>query len=303
MRNKTLFLLVACVCGTVAAIGASQYIQANSSNTSVQMVEIIVATQEIEEQGEITAEKLRLEQWPADKVPKGASADLKAFEGRFARQPIFSGEPIIDIKLMNEKDDVIVPKGYSVVSMPADRDGTVNLVRQGDRVDVRGFFEKGNMFARDTSLVVLSGVKVFAIDGQTRFDPEEKRKSNARNLQLLIRKADEDAWSFARKYGEISLTLGSPSAEDSDVPVEQASATAKKFMADLIAYREERERQRKLALEEEDREADLAATYSAPVETSKKKKKKKLNSQCTTSGPMARRRNTPSSKVRVCQRY
>lgn len=250
MRNKSLFLLVACVCGTIAAIGASQYMQAHSGNGSVEMVEIFVTTQAIDEQEELTADKLRLEQWPADKVPQGSSADLAAFEGRFARQPFYAGEPVLDLKLMNEKEDIIVPKGYSVVSMPADRDGTVNLVRQGDRVDVRGFFEQGDTFARDTTLIVLSGVKVFAIDGQTKDDPEAPRTRSPKNLQLLIRKADEDAWSFAQRYGEISLTLGSPSPEDENVPEGEASPTAQKFLTDLENYRQERERLRKLALEQ-----------------------------------------------------
>ncbi|TWU02772.1 Flp pilus assembly protein CpaB [Stieleria varia] len=282
MRNKTLFLLIACVCGTVAAIGASQYMQANNGASTVAMVDIFVTTQAVEEQEEITADKLRLEQWPADRVPAGASSDLKSFEGRFARQPLYAGEPVLDIKLMNDKQDIIVPRGYRVVSMPADRNGTVNLVRQGDRVDVRGFFEQGDTFAQDTSLVVLSGVKVFGIDGKTKFDPDEKRTGTAKNIQLLIRQSDEDAWSFAQQYGEISLSLGSPSADEADIADGEASPTAKKFLNDLREYRQERERQRQLALAEQTKEDAPAKVAAKPA------KKQEYEFKITKLGPDGR---------------
>ena len=84
MRNKSLFLLLACVCGTIAAIGVSQWMSA--ANSGAKLVEIFVTTQAIGEQEEITPDKISLEEWPADKVPAGSTADLSALEGRFAKQ-------------------------------------------------------------------------------------------------------------------------------------------------------------------------------------------------------------------------
>ncbi|MEL6104698.1 MAG: Flp pilus assembly protein CpaB [Planctomycetota bacterium] len=257
MRNKSLFLLLAGVCGTIAAVGVGQWMQNAQGTASIEMVEILVTTQAISAEEEITPDKLRLEKWPVDRVPQGASMELTQFEGRFAKVPLFEGEPMLDQKLMDEVADMVVPKGYTVVSLPAGRDGTVNLVRPGDRVDIRGFFAEG-VFPRDTVLGVLTGVKVYAIDGVTKFDPEEKRSRTARDIQLLIRKADNQAFDFAKKYGEISLSLGSPTADDETLPIDQPSAAAQKFVEDLDKYRAEQERLKK--------EAE-AVKVSEPTET------------------------------------
>ncbi|MEM6472429.1 MAG: Flp pilus assembly protein CpaB [Planctomycetota bacterium] len=241
MRNKSLFLLLAGIAGSIAAVGVGQWMQAKSGST-VEMAEILVTTVSVNPDEEITADKLRLEQWPADKVPQGASADLSQFAGRFAKVPLFAGEPMLDQKLMNEVEDNVVPRGYTVVAIDAGRDGTASLLKPGDRVDLRGFFPKGEMFARNTALDVLTGVKVWAIDGVTKFDEDEPRSRNARNIQLLIRKADVDAFDFAKKLGEISLVLGSPAPSDENISDGEMSEKAQKFMKDLQDRRDEQER-------------------------------------------------------------
>jgi pilus assembly protein CpaB len=251
MRNKTLFLLLAGICGTVAAVGVGQWMQAQTGNATVAMVEILVTNQAINPEEQITADKLRLEQWPADRVPKGSSAELSKYEGRYAKVQLFAGEPMLDLKLMNEVEDKVVPRGYTVVSLPAGRDGTVNLVSPGDRVDIRGFFTKGEMFARDMALDVLTGVKVYGIDGITKFDPDQPRTRSARDIQLLIRKADVEAFDFAKKLGEISLSLGSPSIDDENTPEGEPSEDARTFLKDLQDRRDEHERLRKLANQEQ----------------------------------------------------
>jgi len=225
-----------------------------NGSVAVPMVEVLVTTAAISAEEEITADKLRLEQWPADRVPQGASPDLSEFEGRFAKVPLFAGEPVLDMKLMDEVEDKVVPRGYTVVSLEAGRDGTANLVSPGDRVDLRGFFVKGEMFARDMALDVLTGVKVYGVNGITKFDPEQPRNRSARDIQLLIRKADVEAFDFAKKYGDISLSLGSPSTDDETIPEGEQSEAARQFMRDLQERRQEQERLRQLAQREEPEE-------------------------------------------------
>ena len=265
MRNKSLFLLLAGVCGTIAAVGVSQWMQGQDGSPTVEMVEILVTTVAINPEEEITPDKLSLEPWPADRVPAGSSGDLSQFQGRFAKVQLFAGEPMLELKLMNEVEDKVVPRGYTVVSLPAGRDGTVNLVTPGDRVDIRGFFTKGEMFARDMALDVLTGVKVYGIDGITKFDPDQPRTRSARDIQLLIRKADVEAFDFAKKLGEISLSLGSPSADDLSIPDGEPSDDARNFLRDLQERRDEQERLRNLANREEPEEQEQPEQADAVV--------------------------------------
>ncbi len=276
MRNKSLFLLLAGICGTVAAVGVGQWMNAQNGGASVEMAEILVTTQAINPEQQITADLLRLEQWPTDRIPAGSSSELNKFEGRYAKVPIFPGEPMLDVKLMDDIEDKVVPQGYTVVSLPAGRDGTVNLVSPGDRVDIRGFFAKGEMFARDMALDVLTGIKVYGIDGITKFDPEKARARNARDIQLLIRKADVEAFDFAKKLGEISLSLGSPAPDDESTPEGEASEAARKFLKDLQDRRDEQERLR--------REAEIAGQTTEPGQTDLGPRKATFRTQKHTAG-------------------
>jgi pilus assembly protein CpaB len=243
MRNKSLFLLIACVCGTVAAIGVSQWMQANSGSGVAETVEIFVTAQAIGEQEEITADKIRLEHWPADRVPSGATADLGALEGRYAKQMFLAGEPVLELKLMNEKNDIMVPKGFRVVSMKADQNsGIANLVKQGDRVDVDAYFTKNELFPETKTMNILAGVKVFAIDGKTKHDPEAVRTRSARTISLAIRNADHEAWMLAQRNGEVSLSLGSPGNYSDNVPEDEASPSGQNFLTWMADHRAEQER-------------------------------------------------------------
>ena len=218
MRSKSMFLMIACVCGAIAAVGASQLMQAQgTAPDSAETVEIFVATRVINEGEEIKAEMMALEAWPADKVPPGASSELKKVESRFAAQKLYAGEPIINEKLMDDETDITVaiPKGFSVVSMKADAASSVaNLVRPGDRVNVMAYFTKSDLIPETGVRTVLTGVKVFAVDGRTARDTKQESSGAASTVSLLIDTKDEEAWTYASENGRIRLSLGRP-AEDS----------------------------------------------------------------------------------------
>ena len=265
MRNKSLFLMLACVCGTVAAISVNQWMEARPTAAPTELVEIFVTAQEIEEQEEITADKIRLEGWPADRVPTGATSELTELEGRYAKQMFLAGEPVLIAKLMNEKDDVIVPKGHRVVAMKADQNsGIANLVKIGDRVDVDGYFTKNELFPETKTMTILAGVKVFAIDGKTKLE-EETRTRSARSISLLIRSADHEAWMLAQKNGEVSLSLGSPGGpSNSDLAEDEPSEAGAKFLKWMDDHRAE---QRRIREEEERRRREEGERAKAQQET------------------------------------
>lgn len=236
MRNKTLILLVALVCGTIAAIGISQWMQAQSSqNTEIQMVEIFVTTKAVDVAEEITAEKIKLEQWPADRVPEGATKELEELNGKFARQRFYAGEPVMPVKLMNDSNGSSqkIPKGYTVVAMKADPENAVaNLVRPGDRVDVMAYFTKSEVIPETTAKTILRGVRVFALDGQTQREDNSENTKAARTLSLLIKKTDAEVWTWASELGKIRLTLGNLTEYEDGAETEDSGAEFLKWIAD-----------------------------------------------------------------------
>ncbi|MCM2372802.1 Flp pilus assembly protein CpaB [Aporhodopirellula aestuarii] len=274
MRNKTVPLLIACVCGTIAAIGLSQWMQAQSTGeSSVASVEIFVTAKTIDIAEQITADKIRLEQWPADRVPKGASGKLADLEGKYARQRFYEGEPIMPVKLMDDSNgsSQTIPLGFSVVSMRADPESSVaTLVRPGDRVDVVAYFTKSELIPETMAKTVLTGVRVFAVDGRTEREnnDEEKEAKPARSISLLINKKDTPAWTYASELGKIRLTLGNPT-DITDTANGEGSGAGQEFLTWLSDY----QAAQAARLEEGKRPAPKPAArtpVSAPVKEKKK---------------------------------
>jgi pilus assembly protein CpaB len=236
MRSKSMFLMIACVCGAIAAVGASQFMQAQGTGGSVvEMTEIFVATRVINESEEIKAEMMALESWPAGKIPKGSTNDLTKVQGRFASQKLYAGEPIISEKLMDEASNITVaiPQGFSVVSMKADAASSVaNLVRPGDRVNVLAYFTKSDLIPETGVRTVLTGVKVFAVDGRTARETETTTNAAANTVSLLIDKKDEEAWTYASELGKIRLSLGRPAESGSADAGESGGQAFLKWMRD-----------------------------------------------------------------------
>ncbi len=236
MRNKTLVLLIACVCGGIAAVGLSHWMQAQSSQGSeIEMVEIFVTSKAIDVAEEITAEKIRLEQWPADRVPEGSTNNLEELEGKFARQRFYIGEAVMPVKLMNDSNGSSqkIPRGFTVVAMKADPENAVaNLVRPGDRVDVMAYFTKSEVIPETTAKTILRGVRVFALDGQTQREDNEENAKAARTISLLIKKTNAEVWTWASELGKIRLTLGNLTDYDDSGEEADAGQEFLKWIAD-----------------------------------------------------------------------
>lgn len=207
MRRKSLYLVLAGVCGVIAAAISSQWLtaQANSKPVGV-LSEIFVAAVAIDVGEEITAQKLQLEKWPADKIPHGASGTLSEIEGKFAKQRFYVGEAIMPVKLMDENWSA-VRKGFKAVAMKASEIDIANLLQPGDRVDVMAYFSKSELVTRSTTKTILEGVLVYALDGNTVRRSAEDRPKSLRTIELLINEEDAEAWTYANELGNIRLSL------------------------------------------------------------------------------------------------
>jgi pilus assembly protein CpaB len=233
MRSKSLYLLVACICGSIAAVFASQWLNAQASAGKGSTAEIFVAAVDINVGDAITPERIKLEQWPVDKVPEGASGDLETLEDKYAKQRFYAGEPIMPVKLMDENWEA-VPKGFQTVGLSAAGINIARVIQPGDRVDVTAYFTKSDLIPRNIVKQVLMGVRVYSLDGDTERRAGEDRPKTVRSIELMIHKNDMEAWTWANELGKIRLSLGS----DSDYSTEDGSNEAgKEFLTWLDEQR------------------------------------------------------------------
>ncbi len=233
MRAKSLILLLLALgCGLVASIGISQVIDRNKqpAPAAVETAPILVALKPINSTERIKLDKVKLEQWPKDKIPKGALTKPEEVENQRAKITMFEGEPIVRAKLMGEEDrrpTVEVPPGYRLVAAPADSVSAVgNLIQPGDRVDVLVYVKANfnNTINQAGAMTILQDIKVFAVNDQWRSSEDKGSESiAAKTVSLLVTPEQAEKLTLAEQLGKLKLVLRSP---DDNLKVESTDGTS-----------------------------------------------------------------------------
>jgi len=222
MRSKSLVLLaLALGCGLVAAIGINQVMAKRGQQAApTEMQAIYVAMKDIPSREKVKVEDLKLEEWPKDKVPKGAITKPEQLADRAARTKFYSGEPIVEVKLLSPDDPASgaaprIPEGYQVVTLKVDDvSGISKMVLPGDNVDVQVFIRRNpNLGANETmTATVLQRAKVFAVN--EIFNEEQAAEQEgaiaAKTVSLVVLPDEAKRVMLAAELGKIRLTLRGP---------------------------------------------------------------------------------------------
>ncbi|TWT95974.1 SAF domain protein [Botrimarina colliarenosi] len=244
MRPKSLILLVLALgCGLAASIGISRVMDANANRPAMQLetTPIYVALHNINLGDPIGASMVALEEWPADKAPKGSLTSLEDLEGRRPRTTIVAGTPILEAQLLalGETADPVanIPDGFrlSTISVNAEK-VAAGLLSPGDRVDVQLFMaasQRDNVpFA--TTRVILQNIRVFAIEQAVQRTAEgEEARAIPKTVSLLVTPEQASKLDLAQNLGELSLIPRNPNDET-------ASAMVEVTIEDILGTRSEK---------------------------------------------------------------
>ena len=253
MRNKSLFLLVACICGTIAAIGVSQWMQAQDKGQGRgPTVAIYVAVANIDKGEEVTGEKIRLEEWPEGKAPPGTSGKAEEVLGKYAKTQFYAGEPLMPVKL-TDTNYKVVPRGYNAVAMRASDVNITNMIQPGDPVNVMAYFTKSELIPRSITKTVLMGVRVYALDGDTERRIGDDRPKRVSTIQLLVHKNDLEAWTYANELGKIRLAVGNDADFGTQTTEDGSNIAGQEFLKWLEDHQRAKEEAERLAKEAEQR--------------------------------------------------
>jgi len=222
MRPKSIILLVLALgCGLIASIGISQVMDSQKSSGKLETVPIYVALNDINVGDSITPEMVKIEDWPKDKVPQFALADLEKIKGQRPRVKLFAGEPIVEPKLGGDGiPTTTIPDGFRCVAVTGNKDELgAGLLTPGDRVDVQlnvtrnrdqGIFEPRTQ-------VILTNIRVFAVDQQYDRSNDTGEKHIASVVSLLVTPDQANRLDLAQKLGEVRLILRHPDDMDETV--------------------------------------------------------------------------------------
>lgn len=220
MRAKSMVLIVIALgCGLVASIAISQVMERGTRGnaTAMEMVQIYVATSDIDANERLAATNVRMEDWPKSKVPEGAITDFNEIDQHYARVRFYAGEPILKLKLADELEGpaVKIPEGHRVCSLRVQMDTAVSgLVSPGDRVDIFGYFKEGRGIPMTGTREILKNVRVFAVNSQTSQEmDQEGRALVAKTVSVLVKQDQVAKLMLATELGTLRLALRRPGEE------------------------------------------------------------------------------------------
>jgi pilus assembly protein CpaB len=227
MRTRSIMLLaLALGCGLVASIGISQIMdKRNKSQDDGERQPVFVAMTDIRPNEELTAQNIKLEEWPKKIVPQGALTKLEDVEGKRMRIKVYAGEPILSSKLLGA-DEVTgaakdIPPGYRVAAVKVDPvTGSSNLILPGDRVDVLVFKQPNSDANATAAKIVLQDIKVFAVDTHTETEftatkDEQTEPMTAKTISLLVTPKQAVILHAASEIGgAVRLVLRNPDDEE-----------------------------------------------------------------------------------------
>jgi len=219
MRTKSIILLaLALGCGVVAAVGITQVMATRHPEgpAQIELQSIVVAMKDVPMGDPVPPELVSLEDWPKDKVPKGAITKIEDVENRRPKARIFAGSPILESQLLgkgvlDQGASDSIPKGLRVIAVKVNEvSGSASLIRPGDRVDVLVFLQRGGDMGQTLTKTILQDVKVFAVDNSWEAATGGEKSVVARTISLLVTPPQAEQVTLACEMGQVRLVMRSP---------------------------------------------------------------------------------------------
>ncbi len=213
MRSRgVVTLILAVLAGLVAMLMAARMMGSQGGKSS----RIAVAAVDLAPGVVLTAEMVKLVDWPQSHAPRGAVNDVKVLTGRVTKATVIAGEPLLDARLA----PVGAKGGLSALLSPGKRAMTVKV---NEVVGVSGFAVPGNYVdvlvntkggsgaapARGSdntiSKIVLERMLVLAVAQEVERDATKPKVVGAVTLEVTPEQAE--ALDLARNIGTLSLVL------------------------------------------------------------------------------------------------
>ncbi|KFI05112.1 Flp pilus assembly protein CpaB [Massilia sp. BSC265] len=215
MKNKraVTVMALAILFGLAAVVLASHWLLKQPSASASR---IVVASSDINIGQRLTPEMLKLVEWPAHSVPKGAFDDPQKLGGRVLKTSILLGEPLSEAKLAPVGTlgglSALITEGKRAITVRVnDVIGVAGFALPGNYVDIIVSTEtdpqpQGEMSRqRSISKIVLERILVLAVAQEVNRDETKPKVVNAVTLEVTPEQAEK--LDLARSVGTLSLAL------------------------------------------------------------------------------------------------
>ncbi|HET7708012.1 MAG TPA: Flp pilus assembly protein CpaB [Sphingomicrobium sp.] len=232
IRRQTLIALgIALVLGLLAVYLANMLLTRGERSRGMgETTKVAVAAVPLDFGVEVTADKVKLVDYPTASLPPGAFSSiaqmLPAGKRRVALRPITVNEPILASKLSVEGEGAsiaaLLPSGMRAVSVRInDISGVAGFVQPNDSVDVlvTRNLTTGNRSEQVTD-VLMQNVKVLALGQNAK---ENNQPTVAQSATLQVDPVDAQKLALAEAVGSLSLVLRKPGEEENSPVVQTVS--------------------------------------------------------------------------------
>jgi pilus assembly protein CpaB len=225
MRNLGIGLLVAALLLGALAVWGVKALSAPRKPAGVEATALVVAAKPIEVGETITADRLKLQAWPAGAVPEGAFASVALLtdgKPRVALRPIAANEPILAARVSGPGgratlSAMITPGKRAVTIRVNDVFGVAGFVLPGDFVDVLITRAEGDRYGSANTMrtdTLLEAVRVLAVDQTASENKNEPVVAKAATIEVGPEQAQKLA--LAAQVGTLSLALRGTAAQGAE---------------------------------------------------------------------------------------
>jgi pilus assembly protein CpaB len=216
MKNKRALVVmaVAILFGLTAVVLASRWLLLQPSGNAGR---IVVAAVDINLGQRLAPDMLKLVEWPAESVPRGAFTDPLKLAGRVAKSAVLLGEPVSDTKLAPTGTlgglSAVIAEGKRAITVRVnDVVGVAGFALPGNYVDIIVSMQKDPPAGSTTiqreqniSKIVLERILVLAVAQEVSRDETRPKVVNAVTLEVTPEQAEK--LDLARSVGSLSLAL------------------------------------------------------------------------------------------------
>ncbi len=211
-QRALLVLALAGVLGAGAVLLASRWLVSQGSSRAGR---VVVAAQDVNLGQRLAPDMLKLVDWPADSLPKGAFPDPLKLSGRVLRSTVLRGEPLSEAKLAPAGTlgglSALITEGKRALTVRVnDVIGVAGFALPGNFVDIIVNTEQersatGGGRASHISKIVLERILVLAVAQEVSRDDTKPHVVNAVTLEVSPEQAEN--LDLARSVGTLSLAL------------------------------------------------------------------------------------------------
>ncbi|MBA5608527.1 Flp pilus assembly protein CpaB [Duganella sp. FT3S] len=208
-RRAIVMLGLAVLLGLGAVLMASRWLLHQAAGGGNK---IVVAAADVNLGQRLAPELLKLVDWPADSLPRGALRDPAKLSGRVLKSSVLRGEPLTEAKLAPAGTlgglSALITEGKRAITVRVnDVVGVAGFALPGNFVDIIVYTqsEGGSGREQGISKIVLERILVLAVAQEVGRDETKPRVVNAVTLEVTPEQAEK--LDLARSVGTLSLAL------------------------------------------------------------------------------------------------